>query len=65
MSFRNFLIIGQWPTISEEKSMSTTLYNKIPLGRGPLLGSHKMHAAVALGVLAGAGLVWAAVRALR
>lgn len=46
--------------------MSTTLYNKIPLGRGPLLGgSHKMHAAVALGVLAGAGLVWAAVRALR
>jgi hypothetical protein len=45
--------------------MSTTLYNKIPLGRGPLLGTHRMHAAVALGVLAGAGIVWAAVRALR
>jgi len=52
-------------TNAEERSMSTTLYNRIPLGRGPLLGSHKMHAAVALGVLAGAGLVWAAVRALR
>jgi hypothetical protein len=48
-----------------EKSMSTTLYNKIPLGRNALLDSRRMQAALALGVLAGAGLVWVAVRAFR
>jgi len=45
--------------------MSTTLYNKIPLGRNALLDSRRMQAALALGVLAGAGLVWVAVRAFR
>jgi hypothetical protein len=45
--------------------MSTTLHNKIYLGRNNLLDSRRMQAALALGVLAGAGLVWVAVRALR
>lgn len=46
--------------------MGTTLHNKIYLGRGSLLASrHMQAAALALGVLAGAGLVWAARRALR
>jgi hypothetical protein len=45
--------------------MGTTLYNKIYLGRNPLLDSRRMQAAVALGVLAGAGLVWVAVRAMK
>ena len=45
--------------------MGTTLYNRIYLGRSPLLVSRRMQAALALGVLAGAGLVWATVRALR
>jgi hypothetical protein len=45
--------------------MSTTLYNKIPLGRNSLTDSPRMVAAVVLGVLAGAGLVWVAVRVLR
>ena len=45
--------------------MGSTLYNKIYLKRSPLLGSRRMQAALALGALAGAGLVWAAVRALQ
>jgi hypothetical protein len=45
--------------------MGTTLYNRIYLGRGSLLGSRRMQAALALGALAGAGLVWAAMRALK
>jgi hypothetical protein len=45
--------------------MGTTMYNKIYLGRNPLLDSRRMKAALALGVLAGAGLVWAAVRAMK
>ena len=45
--------------------MGSTLYNKIYLGRSSLLGSRRMQAALALGVLAGAGLVWAALRALK
>jgi hypothetical protein len=44
--------------------MGSTLYNKIYLGRSSLLGSRRMQAALALGALAGAGLVWAAVRVL-
>jgi hypothetical protein len=48
--------------------MGTTLYNKIPLGRTPLLssllGSRKGQAALAFGMLAGAGILWAAVRVL-
>jgi hypothetical protein len=45
--------------------MGTTLHNKIYLGRGTLLGSRRMQAALALGVLAGVSLVWVTVRALR
>jgi hypothetical protein len=45
--------------------MSTTLHNKIYLGRSSLLASHRMHAAVALAALAGATLVWATLRALK
>jgi hypothetical protein len=48
--------------------MGTTLHNKIYLGRGSLLASRRMQAALvlgALGALAGAGLVWAAVRAMK
>ena len=45
--------------------MGTTLHNKIYLGRGSLLVSRRMQAALALGALAGAGLVWAAVRAMK
>jgi len=45
--------------------MSTTLYNRIYLGRGSRLSSRRMQAALALGALAGAGLAWAAMRALR
>jgi hypothetical protein len=45
--------------------MGSTLYNRIYLGRGPLLGSRRMQVALALGALAGAGLAWAAMRALR
>jgi hypothetical protein len=53
--------------------MGNTLHNKIYLGRSTLPGSllyaldsrQRQAAAVALGVLAGAGLVWAARRVLR
>ena len=45
--------------------MSTTLHNKIYLGRHSLLDSHSMQAALALGVLAGVGLVWAVLRAMK
>ena len=57
-----------WPAPakeSREDGMGTTLYNRIYLGRNPLLDSRRMQAALALGVLAGAGLVWAAVRAMK
>ena len=55
---------GPSATTSREDSMGTTLYNRIYLGRGPLLGSRRMQVALALGALAGAGRVWAAVRAM-
>jgi len=45
--------------------MSTTLYNKIHLGRASLLGSRRLQTVLALGTLAGAGLVWIALRTLR
>jgi hypothetical protein len=45
--------------------MGSTLYNKIHLGRSPLLGSRRMRAALALAALAGAGLAWGAVYALK
>lgn len=48
-----------------EESMGTTLHNKIYLGRNNLLDSRRMQAAVALGALAGAGLIWAALRLMR
>ncbi|WP_296952529.1 hypothetical protein [uncultured Massilia sp.] len=45
--------------------MGTTLHNKIYLGRNTLMTSRRMQAALALSALAGAGLVWCAVRAFR
>lgn len=45
--------------------MGSTLHNKIYLGRSPLLASRRMQAVLALAALAGAGLVWAAVRTLK
>jgi hypothetical protein len=54
------------PTIfSAEDSMGSTLHNKIHLGRSSLLASWRLQAALAVGALAGAGLVWAAVLSLR
>jgi hypothetical protein len=48
-----------------EDSMGSTLHNKIYLGRIPLLASRRMQAVLALGALAGVGLVWLAVRAMK
>lgn len=45
--------------------MGSTLYNKIYLGRGPLLGSRGAQLALLLGVIAGAGIGWYALRSLR
>lgn len=45
--------------------MGTTLYNKIHLGRAGILASRRVQAALALGALAGVGLVWAALRAMK
>jgi hypothetical protein len=45
--------------------MGSTLHNKIYLGRGSLLASRRLQAALALGALAGVGLVWAAMRAMK
>jgi hypothetical protein len=48
--------------------MGTTLHNKIYLGRGSLLASRRLQAALALGALgalAGVGLVWAAMRVMK
>lgn len=42
--------------------MGSTLYNKIYLGRGPLLGSRRAQLALLLGVVAGAGIGWYALR---
>jgi hypothetical protein len=50
---------------STEDSMGTTLYNRIYLGRGSLLATRRMQAALVLGALAGAGLVWVAMRAMK
>jgi len=45
--------------------MGSTLYNKIYLGRGPLLGSRRAQLALLFGVIAGAGIGWYALRSLR
>ncbi|MGF6275666.1 hypothetical protein ABIB38_004067 [Massilia sp. UYP11] len=45
--------------------MGSTLYNKIYLGRRPLLDSSHARLALLLGVLAGAGIGWYALRSLR
>jgi hypothetical protein len=48
--------------------MGTTLHNKIYLGRHSMLASRRLHKALAvgaLGALAGVGIVWAAMRALK
>ncbi len=45
--------------------MGHTLYNTIHLGRGRLYYSGRARLALAVGVVAGAGLGWLALRALR
>jgi hypothetical protein len=48
--------------------MGNTLHNKIYLGRGSLLASRRVQAALVLGTLgalAGAGIVWAAMRNMK
>lgn len=45
--------------------MGSTLYNKIHLGRSARRMQAALALALALGALAGAGLVWAAVCALK
>ena len=45
--------------------MGSTLYNKIYLGRSPLLASRRLRLAVALGLAASAGLGWLALRSWR
>jgi len=45
--------------------MGSTLYQKIYLGRSPLFGSRRAQLALALGVIASAGLCWFALRSLR
>lgn len=45
--------------------MGSTLYNKIYLGRRPLLGSTRTRVLVLLGAIAGAGIGWYAMRSLR
>ena len=45
--------------------MGSTLHNKIYLGRSSRLASRRVRAALALGALAGAGLAWVALRALK
>jgi hypothetical protein len=51
-----------------EDIMGNTLHNKIYLGRGSLLASRRVQAALVLGTLgalAGAGIVWAAMRNMK
>lgn len=43
----------------------TTLYNKIHLGRGSLLASRRLQAALALAGFATVGLIWIALRTLK
>lgn len=45
--------------------MGSTLYNKIYLGRRPLLESTHARLALLLGLIAGAGIGWYALRSLR
>ena len=45
--------------------MGSTLYNKIYLGRSPLLASRRAQVALVLGVMAGVGIGWYALRSLR
>jgi len=45
--------------------MGSTLYNKIYLGRSPLLASRSVQLALVLGVLASVGLGWFVLRSLR
>lgn len=45
--------------------MGSTLYNKIYLGRSPLFASRGARLALLVGIAAGAGLGWYAMRAMR
>ena len=45
--------------------MGNSLHNKIYLGRAPFVASKRMGALLAMAALAGMGLAWLALRALR
>lgn len=45
--------------------MGNSLHNKIYLGRSSVLSSRRWRMALGFGMLAGAALAWAALRALR
>lgn len=45
--------------------MGSTLYNKIYLGRSPVFGSRGAQLALLIGIAAGAGLGWYALRTMR
>lgn len=45
--------------------MGSTLYNKIYLGRSPLLASRGAQLALAVGVLTSIGIGWLVLRSLR
>jgi hypothetical protein len=47
-----------------ENIMGSSLHNKIPLGRSPILSSRPLQAALVLGVCASIALCWLALRAL-
>jgi hypothetical protein len=45
--------------------MGNSLHNKIHLGRGSLMASKRIQAAVVIASFAGIGLVWFAIRLLK
>jgi hypothetical protein len=57
ITIRQFLFSGG--------TMGNSLHNKIYLGRTSVLATRRGRAALAVGTLAGAALVWMALRALR
>lgn len=64
-NFYNGFIVKPSNNVEKGDPMSTTLHNKIYLGRNTMFGSRRMQAALALGVLTGLSLVWATMRAMR
>jgi hypothetical protein len=51
--------------VTEEHNMGTSLYNKIPLGRGSVLQSTPVRAALLLAVCVSIALAWMAINTLK